>query len=305
MDNVLLYAIPPVALLLFVVFVSMYTVRHETIVVVERFGKLLSVNPAGLYFKLPVADRIAARYSLKQLQLDFRNTVYTSEGYFADVCVSLRYAVIPERVEALYKMRSPVKQMNAILQSNVTVMASRLSLEELDALKYELTEQLLVIMQNEMKPHGIAVEQLLITEVEPDFYVKKLLLKQNASVINKEVSKIEAAKVYELQIERAKAEAEISVIKAKAAANQRKALANGYLEDLNSLTEIGLSIEKAAELLMLSGHSQNAGMEEVLKIVNAQYDNSETPLTPVRVTKNPAYKIRENETQYDAKLHNV
>ena len=55
---------------LFVLFLSFFTVKQQTAVVIERFGKFLSVRNSGLQLKIPLIDRIAGRVNLKIQQLD-------------------------------------------------------------------------------------------------------------------------------------------------------------------------------------------------------------------------------------------
>jgi regulator of protease activity HflC (stomatin/prohibitin superfamily) len=50
---------------LFIFFSSFFTVKQQTSVIIERFGKFLSVRNSGLQLKIPLIDRIAGRVNLK------------------------------------------------------------------------------------------------------------------------------------------------------------------------------------------------------------------------------------------------
>ena len=54
----------------FILLSSFFTVKQQTAVVVERFGKFLSIRQSGLHLKIPLIDRIAGRVNLKIQQLD-------------------------------------------------------------------------------------------------------------------------------------------------------------------------------------------------------------------------------------------
>ena len=47
-----------------------FTVKQQTAVIIETFGKFSSIRHSGLQFKIPVFQRIAGRVSLKIQQLD-------------------------------------------------------------------------------------------------------------------------------------------------------------------------------------------------------------------------------------------
>ena len=57
-------------LLFFVLFSTIFIVRQQTAVIIERFGKFQSVRGPGFQLKIPLVDRIAGKLSLKVLQLD-------------------------------------------------------------------------------------------------------------------------------------------------------------------------------------------------------------------------------------------
>ena len=52
---------------LFILFSSFFTVKQQTAVVVERFGKFTGIRQSGLQLKLPIIDKIAGRVNLKKI----------------------------------------------------------------------------------------------------------------------------------------------------------------------------------------------------------------------------------------------
>ena len=44
---------------------SFFTVKQQTAVVIERFGKFTSIRNSGLQLKIPIIDRIAGRVNLR------------------------------------------------------------------------------------------------------------------------------------------------------------------------------------------------------------------------------------------------
>ena len=44
---------------------SFFTVKQQTAVVIERFGKFTSIRNSGLQLKIPIIDRVAGRVNLR------------------------------------------------------------------------------------------------------------------------------------------------------------------------------------------------------------------------------------------------
>ena len=63
-------------------FACFFTVKQQTAVVVERFGKFLSIRNSGLQLKIPVIDRIAGRVNLRIQQLDVIIETKTKDNVF-------------------------------------------------------------------------------------------------------------------------------------------------------------------------------------------------------------------------------
>ena len=62
--------IPFLGIGLVIFFSSFFTVKQQTAVVIERFGKFISIRSSGLQLKIPVIDRVAGRVNLRIQQLD-------------------------------------------------------------------------------------------------------------------------------------------------------------------------------------------------------------------------------------------
>ncbi|MGB5320342.1 SPFH domain-containing protein, partial [Eudoraea sp.] len=98
----------------FVLISSFFTVKQQTAVVIERFGRFHSIRNSGLQMKIPLVDRIAARLGLKIQQLDVIVETKTLDDVFVKLKVSVQYVVIKEKVyEAFYKLEYPHDQITS------------------------------------------------------------------------------------------------------------------------------------------------------------------------------------------------
>jgi regulator of protease activity HflC (stomatin/prohibitin superfamily) len=53
----------------FILLSHFFTVKQQTSVIIERFGKFHSVRESGLQLKIPLIDRVAGRVNLKIQQM--------------------------------------------------------------------------------------------------------------------------------------------------------------------------------------------------------------------------------------------
>ena len=83
---------------LFIFFSSFFTVKQQTSVIIERFGKFTSVRNSGLHLKIPLIDRIAGRVNLKIQQLDVIIETKTKDNVFVKMKVSVQFKVIQDKV---------------------------------------------------------------------------------------------------------------------------------------------------------------------------------------------------------------
>ena len=82
----------------FILLSSFFTVKQQTAVVVERFGKFLSIRQSGLHLKIPLIDRIAGRVNLKIQQLDVIIETKTKDNVFVKLKVSVQFMVVKDTV---------------------------------------------------------------------------------------------------------------------------------------------------------------------------------------------------------------
>nr|MBP6759450.1 SPFH domain-containing protein [Flavobacterium sp.] len=97
-----------------ILFSSFFTVKQQTAVIIERFGKFLSIRQSGLQLKIPLIDRIAGRVNLKIQQLDVIIETKTKDNVFVKLKVSVQFMVVKETVyDAFYKLEYPHDQITS------------------------------------------------------------------------------------------------------------------------------------------------------------------------------------------------
>ena len=80
--------------ILSVVASTLYVVRQQTVVIIERFGKYQTTSGSGMHVRLPFGiDKIAARIQLRLLQSEIVVETKTKDNVFVTLNVATQYRV--------------------------------------------------------------------------------------------------------------------------------------------------------------------------------------------------------------------
>lgn len=114
-----------------ILFLLFFTVKQQTAIVLERFGKFHSVRTPGLQFKIPIVDKIAGKVSLKIQQLDVVVETKTKDDVFVRLKISVQYQVIKDQVyDAFYKLDNPYTQITSYVFDVVRAEVPKLRLDD-------------------------------------------------------------------------------------------------------------------------------------------------------------------------------
>ena len=116
---------------LFILLSSFFTVKQQTSVIIERFGKFHSVRQSGLHLKIPLIDRVAGRVNLKIQQLDVIIETKTKDNVFVKLKVSVQFMVVKETVyDAFYKLEYAHDQITSYVFDVVRAEVPKLKLDD-------------------------------------------------------------------------------------------------------------------------------------------------------------------------------
>ena len=192
-----------------VLFSSFFIVKQQTSVIVERFGRFLSIRNSGLQMKIPLVDRIAGKVSLKIQQLDVIVETKTKDDVFVKLKVSVQYVVIKEKVyEAFYKLEYPHDQITSYVFDVVRAEVPKMKLDDVFVKKDDIAIAVKRELQEAMLDYGYDIIKTLVTDIDPDAQVKAAMNRINASEREKVAAQYEGDAARILIVEKAKAEAE-------------------------------------------------------------------------------------------------
>ena len=248
-----LYFIYLIALI--ALFSSFFIVKQQTSVIVERFGRFLSIRNSGLQMKIPLVDRIAGKVSLKIQQLDVIVETKTKDDVFVKLKVSVQYVVIKEKVyEAFYKLEYPHDQITSYVFDVVRAEVPKMKLDDVFVKKDDIAIAVKRELQEAMLDYGYDIIKTLVTDIDPDAQVKAAMNRINASEREKVAAQYEGDAARILIVERAKAEAESKRLQGQGIADQRREIARGLEESVEVLNRVGINSQEASAMIVVTQH---------------------------------------------------
>jgi regulator of protease activity HflC (stomatin/prohibitin superfamily) len=238
-----------------ILFSSFFTVKQQTAVVVERFGKFLSIRNSGLQLKLPIIDRIAGRVNLRIQQLDVIIETQTKDNVFIKMKVSVQFKVIPEHVyEAFYKLEYPHDQITAYVFDVVRAEVPKLILDDVFVRKDDIAVAVKRELNEAMTTYGYDIINTLVTDIDPDIQVKNAMNRINAAEREKTAAMFESDAQRIRIVAKAKAEAESKKLQGQGIADQRREIAKGLVESVDVLNKVGINSQEASALIVITQH---------------------------------------------------
>jgi len=222
---------------------SLYMVKQQTAVVIERLGKFHKISGAGLQFKIPLIDSIAGDINLRVRELPVEVETKTKDDVFVKIIVSVQFFVVDsiDGIESsFYKLNNPERQIQSYVFDSIRSEVPKMELDAVFAEKDKIAIAVKNELSETMQQFGFDFIKALVTDIDPDAKVKHAMNEINAAKRMKEAAKEEAAAAKIRVIAAAEADAESKRLAGEGIALQRIAIANGLKE---SVAEVKLAME--------------------------------------------------------------
>ena len=234
---------------------SFFTVKQQTAVVIERFGKFTSIRNSGLQLKIPIIDRVAGRVNLRIQQLDVLIETKTKDNVFIKMKVSVQFKVIQDKVyEAFYKLEFPHDQITAYVFDVVRAEVPKVILDDVFVRKDDIAIAVKRELNEAMTTYGYDIINTLVTDIDPDIQVKNAMNRINAADREKTAAEFESEAQRIRIVAKAKAEAESKKLQGQGIADQRREIARGLVESVEVLNNVGINSQEASALIVVTQH---------------------------------------------------
>ncbi|MFT4694170.1 MAG: regulator of protease activity HflC (stomatin/prohibitin superfamily) [Francisella sp.] len=244
-------AILAIVLLIF----SVNMVETQSVNIVERFGKFIRIQKAGLNFKIPFIEMVAGRVSLRIQQLEIVAETKTKDNVFVHMKVSVQFLVEEAKAtDAFYKLTNARAQMESyvfdVIRSSLPRMTLDDSFENKDSIAMDIKKEL----SEEMSNYGYTIIKSLVVDINPEENVKRSMNEINAAQRQLEATKAKAEADKIVKIKEAEGQKESMKLLGEGIAEQRKAIAKGLrksIEDVKEGTDESMSNEYISSLVMM------------------------------------------------------
>ncbi len=246
----------PLILLALIILSGVFTIKQQSIGIVERFGKFHSVRYPGLQFKLPLGlDRLVGKMSLKIQQLDVMVETKTKDNVFVKLKVSVQFMVLKDGVyDAFYKLENPYEQITAYVFDTVRAEVPKMKLDDVFERKDDIAVAIRRELEDAMNEYGYGIVKALVTDIDPDHAVKNAMNRINASEREKIAAEYEGEAERIRIVAKARAEAESKRLQGQGIADQRREIAKGLEESVDILNKVGINSQEASALIVVTQH---------------------------------------------------
>jgi regulator of protease activity HflC (stomatin/prohibitin superfamily) len=257
MDNMLFMI--PVAIAAIVVLSailgSFFTVATAQVAIITRFGKFLRVAEAGLNWKTPFFDSVAAVMSLRVNQITLTVETKTKDNVFVTIPISVQNRVRPEKVfDAYYKLADPTAQIKSYVEQVILGHVPGMTLDDVFASQSSIAAAVKKELDADMTGFGFEIVNVLVTDIVPDANVKSAMNDINAAQREQVAANArgEAEKI--LVVKKAEAEAESKALQGQGIANQRRAIIEGLQASIDQFQKVveGASAKEVMQLVMVT-----------------------------------------------------
>ena len=249
------FAGPLIIIVLLIVLLSaaLFVVPQQQAYIIERFGKFLKVQFAGIHIRIPFVDRSAMKTNMRVNQLNVQLETKTLDNVFVTVVASTQFRVNPNDVAtAYYELRDPAGQLRSYMEDALRSAIPALSLDDAFARKDDVAFDVQKTVGAEMSRFGFTVVKTLITAIDPSPQVKNAMDSSNAAQREKEATR-QRAEAQRIQIEtQAAADAEKTRLQGEGQANYRREIANGIVDQIKSLQAVGMNINDVNNVVLFN-----------------------------------------------------
>lgn len=253
--------LPIIVVVAVIVFLGVFVVEQQTAVIVERLGKFHAIVHPGIHVRIPVIDRIAARVDLRTNQVSFKIDAKTEDNVTVTMDIAAQYHVsyaqgaTPQDsgiYRSYYMLTDPVAQMTSYLIDALRSAIPNYSLDAVFAAKDSIAGEANATVAEMMQGYGFDLVSTLITSIglprEVEASMNKINSAQREQVAAQSLAEAERIKV----VTEARASAEAMEQAGMGIAAQRKAIADGIADSLETIKASGVSSQEANQLFLFT-----------------------------------------------------
>eukprot|EP01105_Mastigella_eilhardi_P007474 TRINITY_DN1890_c0_g1_i1.p1 TRINITY_DN1890_c0_g1~~TRINITY_DN1890_c0_g1_i1.p1 ORF type:complete len:273 (+),score=70.56 TRINITY_DN1890_c0_g1_i1:90-908(+) len=208
---------------------------------VTRFGKFDRIATPGLTCVVPCCgEAVESTETMQVRQLDVPVETKTKDNVFVIVHVAVQYCITEGRAfDAHYALQDHTRQLSSYIFDVVRAWVPKVPLDDVFETKEEIAERAKTELAGAMSEYGWTICHVLITDIDPDSRVKQAMNEINTAT-RLRVAAMEQAEAAKIKVVKAaEADAESKYLAGLGIARQRRAIAEGLRDTINTVKEAG------------------------------------------------------------------
>ena len=240
---------------LIILVLTIYMVRQQTFVIIERWGKFTRVVGPGLHVKVPIMDRVAGKVSIRVQELNVSIKTKTNDNVFVDLLIAVQYFVDGEDKvwDAFYRLTNPKAQMESWIFDNVRAKVPGMILDSVFENKEEIAKEIEESLSARLSEYGYKLVRALVNDIQPDKGVADAMNEINRQQRLRVAAEHEGEAKKIIVIKEAEADARSKELSGEGIAKQRIAIVAGLRESVKDASDaLGVNAEGVMTLVLMT-----------------------------------------------------
>ena len=157
---------------------AIYIVPQKQGFIVQRLGKYHRTLYAGLNLTIPIVDKIAYRYSLKERAIDVPIQICITQDNIAVEVDAILYLRVMEPEKAAYGISDYLFATTQLAQTTIRSVIGKLDLDQTFRERNNINAQIVEAVDKASDPWGIKVTRYEIKDIKPPKSINDAMEKQ-------------------------------------------------------------------------------------------------------------------------------
>lgn len=219
-----------------IIFKNIRIIQQNTVFVIENLGKFNRIMSAGINFKIPLLERVAAKISLRQQNFAISGKYPSKDKVIVDVATNLIYIVDPsnEGIKRFtYVLQNRDQSIGAIIENSLRTYIAKETHEGILEKKEELALHIKTDLEKQLEEWGIIIKSFQITNVTFPQTITQAMSEVVASEQLRKAAENKGEAIKIQSVKEAEAEKIRKQLQGEGIALEREAIARGLKESFD------------------------------------------------------------------------
>ena len=232
-----IFSIAVIAIIIYLIFDCVRIVPQEYAYVLEFLGKYSKTWQAGLHFKIPILERVAAKVSLKEQTFDFPPQNVITKDNVTITVDSVVYSKVFDPKLYTYGIENAMYGLENLAATTLRSILGEMELDATLSSRAEINAKMETILDEATDKWGLKVTRVEIKNIDPPRDIQDAMTKQMKAEREKRQVILEAQAHQESVRTRAEGDKAAKIMAAEAERDAKIAIAEGEAKRIQLVYE--------------------------------------------------------------------